>query len=130
MKIKDKIAIIIEKTDTGFSAFSENYPIYTTGKSIPELIKNAYEAIHLFFEENDIAISPQDIKFEIDFKQFFKYYKLINANFLAEMIGMNPSLISQYVSGTKRPSAKQTNKILLGIQKIGQELSSINLLHP
>ena len=41
MKIKDKIAIIIEKTDTGFSAFSENYPIHTAGKSIPELIKNA-----------------------------------------------------------------------------------------
>jgi predicted RNase H-like HicB family nuclease len=130
MRLKEKIQITIEKTDTGFSAFSGNYPVFSTGKSIPELIKNTYEAIQFYFEEEEILISPQDIKFEIDFKQFFKYYKVINAKFLAEKIGMNPSLISQYVSGSKKPSVKQTNKILQGIQKIGHELSTINLLQP
>ena len=39
-----KIKMIVEKTDTGFSAFSEDYPIYTTGRTIPELIDNALEA--------------------------------------------------------------------------------------
>ncbi len=53
---------------------------------------------------------------------------MINAKFLAEKIGMNATLLSQYVSGTKKPSPKQTAKILNGIHQIGQELSAINLL--
>lgn len=53
---------------------------------------------------------------------------MINAKFLAEKIGMNATLLSQYVSGTKKPSPKQTEKILSGIHQIGQELSEINLL--
>ena len=123
-----KIIMTVEKTNTGFSAYSNDYAIFTTGKSIPELINSAYEATEFFFEEENVKVEPNDIRFEIDFQQFFKYYKVINAKFLAEKIGMNASLLSQYVSGTKKPSPKQTEKILSGIHQIGQELSGINLL--
>ncbi len=121
--------MIVEKTDTGFSAFSEDYTIYTTGRTIPELIDNALEAANLFFEEESIHITKKNLKFEIDFKQFFQYYKVINAKFLATRIGMNPTLLSQYVQGRKKPSDAQTEKILLGIHQIGRELSEINLIH-
>jgi predicted RNase H-like HicB family nuclease len=124
-----KIKMIVEKTDTGFSAYSEEYPIFTTGKNIPELINNAMEAANLCFEEEGIQITQDNIKFEIDFKQFFQYYKVINAKFLASKIGMNPTLLSQYVQGRKKPSDAQTEKILLGIHQIGQELLEINLIH-
>jgi predicted RNase H-like HicB family nuclease len=127
--INKKIKMIVEKTDTGFSSFSEDYPIYTTGRTIPELIDNALEAANLFFEEDDIQIIQENLKFEIDFKQFFQYYKVINAKFLANKIGMNPTLLSQYVQGRKKPSDAQTEKILLGIHQIGKELSEINLIH-
>jgi transcriptional regulator with XRE-family HTH domain len=92
------------------------------------LINNTYEATELHFEDEKVKVDPTDIGFEIDFKQFFKFYKVLNAKFLAEKIGMNATLLSQYVSGTKKPSAKQTEKILNGIHQIGQELSGINLL--
>jgi predicted RNase H-like HicB family nuclease len=128
MPRRKKIVLTVEKTDTGFSAFSEDYPIFTTAKSVPELINNAYEATEFYFEDKKAKVEPSDIKFEIDFKQFFKYYKVINAKFLAEKIGMNATLLSQYVQGRKKPSAKQTEKILSGIHQIGQELSGINLL--
>jgi len=121
--------MIVEKTKTGFSAFSNEYPIYTTGKTIPELINNAFEAYELFFEENKIKATKENLKFEIDFKQFFQYYKVINSKFLAEKIGMNPTLLSQYVQGHKKPSESQTEKILYGIHQIGKELSEINLIH-
>jgi predicted RNase H-like HicB family nuclease len=124
-----KIKMIVEKTDTGFSAFSEDYPIYTTGRTIPELIDNSLEASNLCFEEENIQITQENLKFEIDFKQFFQHYKVINAKFLANKIGMNPTLLSQYVQGRKKPSDAQTEKILLGIHQIGQELSEINLIH-
>ena len=125
---RKNLTLIVEKTDTGFSAFSEDYPIFTTGQSIPELINNAYEATEFYFEEEKVKIQPVDIKFEIDFQQFFKFYKVLNAKFLAKKIGMNATLLSQYVQGHKKPSAKQSEKILKGINQIGQELSGLNLL--
>ncbi len=127
-KYKKKIKIIVEKTKTGFSAYSEEYPIFTTGRTIPELITNALEATRLSFEE-DYEITHENLKFEIDFTQFFQYYKVLNSKFLAEKIGMNPTLLSQYVQGHKKPSENQTEKILSGIHQIGQELSEMNLIY-
>jgi predicted RNase H-like HicB family nuclease len=126
---KKKISIIVEKTDTGFSAYSNDYPIFTTGRTIPELIDNAFEAVNLYFEDDKIEVKHDNLKFEIDFKQFFQYYKVLNSKFLADKIGMNPTLLSQYVKGHKKPSDKQTEKILHGIHQIGQELSEINLIY-
>jgi hypothetical protein len=125
---KKKIKIIVEKTKTGFSAYSENYPIFTTSRTIPELINKALEATQLNFEE-EYEITHENLKFEIDFAQFFKYYKVLNSKFLAEKIGMNPTLLSQYVQGHKKPSENQTEKILSGIHQIGQELSEMNLIY-
>lgn len=125
---KNKIKIIVEKTKTGFSAYSEEYPIFTTGKTIPELMNNALEATQLNFEEEYI-ITHENLKFEIDFAQFFQHYKVLNSKFLAEKIGMNPTLLSQYVQGHKKPSENQTEKILSGIHQIGQELSEMNLIY-
>tara|TARA_B100000315_G_scaffold260335_1_gene320932 strand:+ start:4313 stop:4708 length:396 start_codon:yes stop_codon:yes gene_type:complete len=122
-----KITMTVEKTDTGFSAYSNNDFIYTTGKTIPELINNTIEAAELYFEGKDVKITRRNIIFDIDLQQFFQYYKVLNAKFLAEKIGMNPTLLSQYVQGHKKPSEKQTNKILKGIHQIGQELSGLNL---
>ena len=126
---KKKITIIVEKTDTGFSAYCNDYSIFTTGRTIPELIDTAFEAANLYFEDEKIKITHENLKFEIDFKQFFQYYKVLNSKFLADKIGMNPTLLSQYVQGHKKPSEKQTEKILFGIHQIGQELSEINLIY-
>lgn len=128
-KTKKKINFIVEKTDTGFSTYAEDYPIITTGRTIPELIDNALEAASLFYEDEKIEITHDNLKFEIDFQQFFQYYKVLNSNFLANKIGMNPTLLSQYIQGHKKPSEKQTEKILLGIHQIGKELSEINLIY-
>jgi predicted RNase H-like HicB family nuclease len=126
---KKKYKMIVEKTKTGFSAYSSDYPIFTTGKTISELIDNANEAANFYFEDIKIQITPENLKFEIDFKQFFQYYRVINSKFLADKIGMNPTLLSQYVQGHKKPSDNQTEKILYGIHKIGQELSELDLIH-
>jgi len=128
-KRNHKVRIIVEKTNTGFSAFCRDYPVFTTGDNIPELMYNAFEAINFYFEDQNVEIAIEDLKFEIDFKQFFQYYRVINAKFLAEKIGMNPTLLSQYVQGRKKPSDAQTGKILEGIHHIGRELSEILLIH-
>ena len=127
MATRNKIVVIIEKTDSGFSAYGKNYPVFTTGETMNELIDNAYEAFALYFENS--KSDQLQLSFEIDFKQFFQYYKVINSKALAEKIGMNPTLLSQYVRGHKRPSEKQSRRILYGINKIGQELAEISVIY-
>lgn len=46
-----KISIIVEKTETGYSAYAEDYPVYTVGSNLDELKSNILEAINLYFEE-------------------------------------------------------------------------------
>ena len=125
---RKKIVFILEKTDSGFSAYADKYPIYTTGKNVSDIYQNVLEATNLFYEEEGIEIKPNNIQLEIDLKQFFTYYRVINAKFLAQRIGMNETLLSQYVKGHKKPSRKQTDRIIAGIQEIGQELSEIKLI--
>ncbi len=125
---KRKLNFIIEKTDTGFSVFSEKYPIYSTGRNISELYTNIAEAATLYFEDQEVIISSANINLEIDLKQFFTHYRVLNAKFLAERIGMSESLLSQYVNGHKKPSKKQTERILKGIHEIGKELLDIHLI--
>ena len=127
MAAKKKILVIIEKSDTGFSAYAETYPVYTTASTMNELIDNTIEAFSLYFENE--KFNSAQIGFEIDFKQFFQYYKVLNSKALAEKIGMNPTLLSQYVRGHKRPSQKQSQRILYGINQIGQELAEIKVIY-
>ena len=124
--IKKQIVFIVEKTDTGFSAYSDTFSVYTTGQNFTELLINATEASNLCFEDQEIYVTEKNIKLEIDLQQFFKYYRIINAKFLAARIGMNESLLSQYVKGHKKPSSSQTNRILSGVQEIGKELANIH----
>jgi predicted RNase H-like HicB family nuclease len=123
-----KIEIIVERTKTGYSAYAEKYPVYTTGKSLEELKSNIQEALNLYLEEDGKKIAADDLRLTLDLPQFFEFYKVINAKALSERIGMNQSLLAQYIKGVKKPSPSQTNRILKGVQQVGRELASIRFL--
>ena len=128
MKIlKKRIKVIVEKTKTGFSAYplDEQIAVGTTGKTISELQENILEVLNFYFEDQGYTIRKENIAIEIDLQQFFQYYKVLNARHLAEKIGMNPSLLSQYVQGRKKPSQIQREKIINGVQQIGKELAGL-----
>jgi transcriptional regulator with XRE-family HTH domain len=123
-----KIEMIVERTNTGYSVYAKNYPVASAGKDLTELKSNIVEALNLYFEEKRISVSENDIKVTLDLAQFFEFYKVINAKALSERIGMNQSLLAQYISGKKKPSASQTQRILKGVQQIGRELAEIRFL--
>jgi predicted RNase H-like HicB family nuclease len=123
-----KIEMIVERTNTGYSVYAQNHPVATTGKDLIELKSNMVEALNLYFEENGPLITENDIKVTLDLAQFFEFYKVINAKAFSERIGMNQSLLAQYISGKKKPSSLQTQRILKGVQQIGRELAEIRFL--
>lgn len=127
---KPKINITVLKEDTGYSANTlvENNFIATEGNSFEELKANILEAVNLAFEEKGFIYNIAEIKFSYDLESFFDFYKVINAKALSERIGMNQSLLAQYIKGNKKPSVSQTKRILQGVQQIGRELSEVRFL--
>lgn len=123
-----KIEVIVEATRTGFSAYTPALPVATTGRDLPALKKNMVDALNLYFEENGRVVSEDALKISLDLPQFFAFYKVINAKALSERIGMNSSLLAQYISGAKKPSAMQARRILEGVQQVGRELMAIQAL--
>ncbi|MCK5343016.1 MAG: helix-turn-helix transcriptional regulator [Candidatus Heimdallarchaeota archaeon] len=127
---KYDVKIMVMKEDKGYSATTKvgkNY-IATESESFNELKTMILEALNLAFEEKDIVYTINDMKFEYDLESFFDFYKVINAKALSERIGMNQSLLAQYIKGIKKPSPDQTKKILEGVQQIGRELSEVKFL--
>lgn len=127
---KPNIKVTITKEDTGYSAnalVNRNF-IASDGETFEELKLNILEAINLTFEELGYTYTIEDIKFEYDLESFFSFYRVINAKALSERIGMNQSLLAQYIKGIKKPSTMQTKRILQGVQQIGRELSDVRFL--
>jgi predicted RNase H-like HicB family nuclease len=126
-----KVVFIVEKTGTGFSAYSEDFediPVGTTGETIEELRENIVDAYNSFAELKGLKeLSLDDFSIQLDLPQFFDYYKIINASALGSRIGMDKTLLSQYVNGHKKPSHKQVEKIMNGIKQLGNELASLEL---
>ncbi len=124
-----QIKVTIEKTSTGYSAGADKYPVYTAGDNIEEIRKNIVDALNLYFDyKKQPSISENDIKLIPDIASFFDFYKVINAKALSERIGMNQSLLAQYISGVKKPSSNQVTRILKGVHQVGRELTEMQFL--
>lgn len=120
-----KIDVVVEKTSNGYAAYASELNVFTTAEDVPGLYSNLNDALNLYYEDEGRIITGRDINLSINFQQFFQHYRVLNAKFLAERIGMNASLLSQYVRGKKQPSKKQAQRILEGIREIGAELASL-----
>jgi hypothetical protein len=83
------------------------------------------EAVNLSFEDRGFVYKADELVLKPDLQSFFEFYKVINAKALSERIGMNQSLLAQYIKGIKKPSRSQTQRILKGIQQVGRELASM-----
>ena len=66
------------------------------------------------FEYDDAEPSPM--------QRFFLTHKEINVAEFARSMGMNPTLLRNYINGFKKPSKAQEQKIIDHIHKLGAEM--------
>jgi transcriptional regulator with XRE-family HTH domain len=127
---KPKLHVTILKENVGYSAtiVSKNKFIASEADTFNLLLTNLVEAINLTYEEYGFTYQLNELKFTYDLESFFEFYSVINAKALSERIGMNQSLLAQYIKGIKKPSAAQIRRILTGVQQIGKELAEVQLL--
>ena len=134
--MKKSVTIIVEKASDGFTAYVPELPgCVTFGNSLDEIKENIREAIIL--QLNGMKEDGEEVPFnlredfnvelKLDVAQVFNLYQSINSTGFAKRIGMNQSLLSQYVNGIKKPSEKQARRILEGVVNFGRELSHIQV---
>lgn len=63
-------------------------------------------------------------------KKFFESNKAISVSGFARQIGINPSLMLNYVNGHKMPSESRLRQIVDGIKKLGEACLAIDLNNP
>jgi len=124
--VPSRITWQLEETKTGFSAYSEKFPIYSTARDLESLIPQLNEAAALYFEVSEEEETHFRHTLHIDFQTFFIHYKILNARILAQRIGMSSALLSQYIRGKKNPSVSQLQRIRKGMLQISQELAGVN----
>lgn len=115
----------VEKTGTGFSAYSEEFGIVATGKSLKALQRDAKEGLEGQCEVT--GENPEDFQLEYtyDFASLFEVFRL-NVDSVADYIGVNATLMSQYINHKKVPSPKQKQRIEEGIHSYAKALGNFH----
>lgn len=121
-----KIKVVVEKTNTGFSAYSEALGAFATGATFQELKDNLVAACNGQLAALGQSVTEADLSVTLDLPQFFEFYKVINATALAARIGMPQSLLAQYIGGIKKAGPKQVARILAGVRSVGRELAEMD----
>ena len=126
------LTAIIERNEDAFFAYINELEGCVAGGQNYEEVKDNLEQIIREFREEDIEIGKQlekgyNIKYEVDLESVFNLIPEVNITQLAKLIKMNPGLLRQYVSGSKKASEKQTNKVMEGIRRLTEKLKSLQI---
>ncbi|WNI34730.1 hypothetical protein [Chryseobacterium sp. SG20098] len=129
------IKLILEKSSTGYSAFSENLPgLVTAGENIDEVKENFKEVLEMqadYLEEKGKNKESEELRnanvtYYLDLKTFFEYYSLFNKSELAKYLDINPSLLRRLSSGREELSDKKALQIKNGLHKLASELNQFD----
>ena len=115
------VTFFIEKTNTGYSAYAQEYGIVAVGKTHKAVQKDARDGLETQCDYLNEDLSQYEVKFTYDFAALIAALG-INMVALGEFIGMNPKLIEHYTSGRKKPSAPQKERLEQGLRQYAQVL--------
>lgn len=134
MKAQNVLTVIVEKTGTGFSAYTKEVEgLATIGDNLSELKRNFNEVLHYhveYLQEKGENVTTNDFitNYVLDLEQFFEYFNVINKSAFAEhYAGINQSLFRQYTKKLAPLSDDKMLQISRGLHKLADELSDLTL---
>ena len=93
-----------------------------------ERMKYSFGFSGIHWRELDEDISFESFEYEdaepSAMQRFFLTHKEINVAEFARRMGMNPTLLRNYINGFKKPSKEREQEILDQIHKLGEELTA------
>ncbi len=120
------------ETDDGRTLW-QSILYYQRLKNATDEQRNDYELGHfgIHWEEIDEDISYESFEYEnpepVGISRIFLTHPELNASAIARRLGIQQSLLAQYIRGLKKPSAERERMILETIREIGSELSAITI---
>lgn len=129
-----KVTVIVEKQPgvRNCSCFVEEdidgkHGLAGYGPTVDAAVKDLLVARQEYIDIDGVDMPELEMNFKYDLWAFFDKFPL-NASLVAKQIGINPSLMRQYISGNKKPSQKRMEEIQRGIRNLGKTLSDISLV--
>jgi predicted RNase H-like HicB family nuclease len=131
-----KLKVVVEKTNTGYSAFLPDVPgIASVGDTFEELRDNIKEAIDLYMEVTKeygdeipaALLGEYSLEFKFDIQAFMEWMsKVMSQRGLSEVATINESLLSQYAHGKRKPGPKQLKRIETALHRFADDLHAIS----
>ena len=129
--MKTLTAVIERNEDAYFAYLKSVYGCVAGGATYNEVKQNLEEIFELTLNGDEDLKSKFSkgyrIKFEVSLDTIFDLIPEINISQLAKLGGINPGLLRQYVSGTKKASEKQAAKVMESLDKLINKINSISL---
>lgn len=128
-----KANIIIEMaSDGGFACYmQEEIPhISLTGygdsaREAKEDLLQTYEDMKDILAEEGKEIPQLEFVYHYDMKSFFDYFDFLNVSKVAQLAGINPSLMRKYTSGVTMAREPQYRKLQKAVQSFASELQNV-----
>ena len=120
----------------GSIEYPDAFFLSTVGSTIKDVIDNIKMLIGDFIshegkdhpEWKDVNVEEIEFEEGFDLTSFFEAFDALKISKIAELSEINPSLLRQYVSGSKYPSRKQALKIQTAIKALGERLTNANVV--
>lgn len=89
--------------------------------AIEDMLKGWNETTEYLKEEGE-DVPALEIEYRFDVGSLFSYYDFVNIAGVAREIGLNPSVIRQYVIGTRKPSIERKKLIITGLKSLADKM--------
>lgn len=132
-----KIKVILERSKTGYSAYSnELQGAVTVGDTFEDVKINFREVLSMEIDylndlgevEKALALKDAEINYYLDLNTFFESYELFNKTKLATYLGINPSLLRRLSLEPIELSDKKALQIQNGLHKLADELKEYHFV--
>lgn len=127
-----KVDVLVEIGSDGFVSchMVDEFPDFALlgfGDTIAEAKKDlieTYREIKEMLEEDGKEVPELEFEWHYDMQAFFKYFSFLNVSKVAEIAGINASLMRKYAAGIANPGEAQYNKLYTAIKGIVKELAA------
>lgn len=114
---------------------ADGFLFTTQSDSVPNILVKLKNLLADYLEHEgkkvphwqDLQIEDFEFRCEYNLAAFFEFYTELKISAIAARAGINPNLLQQYVSGNKRASQVQVNKIQTAIHELASELRQISM---
>ena len=131
-----QIHVVLELGRDGYGVWFEELPhVFGFGGTVEDAKSDAKAVLEGYIvalnRSNqpipEILLGEYELVYQFDVEALLKYIdSTVTKTALAKAAGINPTQLSHYSSGLKKPRKKQQEKIIAGLHKLGKDLLSVS----